>query len=114
MVSHPFLTAAWEEGTGKRRLSTLTVGRLSKFPFGEYSILIRPSPSTSKRAAPAETVAPRAATAAAKSMGVARLTGESGDVAAGEAAGPADAAPAQTIGTARASIPIPAAATRRL
>jgi hypothetical protein len=63
----------------------LTVGAFSKLPVGEYSSRIRPSPSTSKRASPAVTVAPVLATPSANLTGVVRLTGEVGEVSAGEA-----------------------------
>jgi hypothetical protein len=70
---------------------TFAVGAFWNLAVGEYSILIRPLPRTSNRASPARMVAPGLAWAAEKSIGVDRLTGDAGDVAA------AWLAPAMTI-----------------
>src|ERR1700722_3012656 len=115
MVSQPLRTLVRYCGTGNRRSTTFTVGRSSNAAVGEYSTLIRPSPSTSKRASPADTVAPWVATPSAKFTGVDRLTGDAGDVAvAAKVAGAALARPAAAIGMPSATAAIAAGNRRRL
>ena len=103
IVSQPRDSLTRYRGTSNRRFTAFTVGASSKVAVGEYSIRIRPSPRTSKRALPRTTVAPGAAFAAPKSTGVARFTGDVGEVAsvcAAAAAGTASAATATTDTTA--------------
>src|SRR5580700_11279527 len=87
MVSHPEPRLTEYGGTGKLRSSTLNVGWSRKSPPGEYSSRITSGASTSKRASPADTVAPCLAFPSAILTFVERLTGEV-SVVAGPVAAP--------------------------